>query len=118
MYAKVERSRLNWVYLNQKTIKVERYKGLIDANDNGDINEVGKTTILPPSITGSPRWYDERYQDAMCIVRNKGKPDIFVTFTCNTMWPEIQQSLFPGESAFDRPDICARVCKIKSDALV
>ena len=118
MYAKVERGRLNWVYLNQKTIKVERYKGLIDAKDNGDINDVGKTTILPPTITGSPRWYVERYQDAMCIVRNEGKPDIFVTFTCNTMWPEIQQSLFPGESAFDRPDICARVFKMKSDALV
>ena len=118
MYAKVERGRLNWVYLNKKTIKVEKYKGLIDAQDNGDINDVGKTVILPPTITGSPRWYVERYQDAMCIVRNQGKPDIFLTFTCNTNWPEIQQSLFPGECAYDRPDICARVFKQKADMMV
>ena len=118
MYAKVERGRLNWVYLNQKTIKVEKYQGLIDAKDNGDISEAGKTTILPPTIVGSPRWYVERYQDAMCIVRNEGKPDIFLTFTCNTHWPEIQGSLNEGETAFDRPDVCARVFKIKSDMLV
>ena len=118
MYAKVERARLYWVYLNQKTIKVERYQGLLDAKDNGDVEEAGKTTILPPSITGSPRWYVERYQDAMCIVRSEGKPDIFVTMTCNTQWPEIQGSLYPGETAFDRPDICARVFKIKSDMML
>ena len=39
---KVERGRLNWVYSNQKTIKVEKYKGLIDAQNNGDINDSGK----------------------------------------------------------------------------
>ena len=78
-YAKVERGRLNWVYLNQKTIKVEKYQGLIDAKDNGDIEAAGKTTILPATVTGSPRWYVERYQDAMCIVRCEGKPDIFIT---------------------------------------
>ena len=118
MYAKVERARLTWVYLNQKTIKVEKYQGLIDAQDNGDINEAGKTVILPPTITGSPRWYVERYQDAMCIVRNEGKPDIFLTFTCNTNWPEIKESLHDGECAFDRPDICARVFKQKADLMV
>ena len=61
---------------------------MIDAHDNGDINEAGKTIVLPPTITGSPRWYVERYQDAMAIVRNAGKPDLFITMTCNTNWPE------------------------------
>ena len=40
-YAKVERSRMNWVYLNQKTIKVEKYQGLVDANSNGDLADAG-----------------------------------------------------------------------------
>ena len=38
--------------------------------------------------------------------------------TCNTNWPEVQESLSPGESPFDRPDICARVFKLKSDMMV
>lgn len=37
-----------------------------------------------------------RYQDAMAIVREKGKPDLFVTFTCNPNWPEIVEELLPG----------------------
>lgn len=27
-----------------------------------------------------------RYQDAMAIVRNCGKPDYFITMTCNPKW--------------------------------
>ena len=54
----------------------------------------------------------------MCIVRSEGKPDIFVTMTCNTQWPEISESLYPGETPFNRPELCARVFKIKSDLMV
>ena len=88
-YAKVERARFNWAHLNQKTIKAEKYKRLLDAHDNGDISAAGKRVILPPTISYSPRWYTERYQDAMTIVRHTGKPDLFITFTCNPKWPEI-----------------------------
>ena len=56
-----------------------------------------------------------RYQDAMAIVRVKGKPDLFVTFTCNPKWLEIVRELLPGQQAEDRPDIAARVFKIKLD---
>ena len=117
-FAKVERARLTWAHLNQKTIKAEKYRGLLDAYDNGDIASAGKRFILPPSISYSPRWYVERYQDGMSIVKHTGKPDLFVTFTCNPKWPEITQSLNPGETAYDRPDICARVFNIKAKELV
>ena len=117
-YAKIERARLTWINQNQKTIKAEKYKGLLDAFDNGDITAAGKRIILPPSITYSPRWYTERYQDAMAITRKEGKPDLFITFTCNPLWPEIQQSLNSGETAFDRPDICARVFNMKAKNLM
>ena len=112
-YAKIERSRLTWIDNNQKMIKAEKYKGLMDAFDNGDISAAGRRIILPPSVTYSPRWYTERYQDAMAITRKEGKPDLFITFTCNPLWPEILQSLNPGETSFDRPDICARVFNMK-----
>lgn len=45
----------------------------------------------------------------MAIVRKHGKPDLFITMTCNPNWPEIQNNLLPGQSAADRPDLCARV---------
>ena len=53
----------------------------------------------------------------MTLVRALGKPDISLTFTTNPKWPEIQQALFAGESAADRPDLCASVFKIKLQSL-
>ena len=38
--------------------------------------------------------------------------------TRNPMWKEIQEALNPGETAFDRPDICTRVFKLKNDLLM
>jgi hypothetical protein len=56
------------------------------------------------------------YQDSMAIVRHFGKPDLFITMTCNPKWPEIQEVL-AGQSAADRPDLTARVFKLKLKAL-
>jgi hypothetical protein len=55
----------------------------------------------------------QNYQDAMAIVRKLTKPDLFVTMTCNPNWPEIQENLRPGQQAWERPDLCARVFKAK-----
>jgi hypothetical protein len=33
------------------------------------------------------------YQDAMVICRAYGNPDLFITFTCNVNWLEIQREL-------------------------
>ncbi len=58
------------------------------------------------------------YQDAMARVRKFGKPDLFVTFTCNPKWKEITNALFPGQTAKDRPDLVTRVFNLKLDALL
>jgi hypothetical protein len=58
------------------------------------------------------------YQDAMAIVRKLGKPDLFITFTCNPMWLEIIAALLPVQTAFDRPDVVARVYNIKLKELL
>ena len=50
-----------------------------------------------------------RFQDAMALVQAMGKPNLFITVTCNPDWPEIQNNLLPGQSAQDRPDLKARV---------
>ena len=54
----------------------------------------------------------------MSIVRCFGKPDFFVTFTCNPRWQEITDALFPGQTAENQQDIVARVFKLKLKALL
>ena len=58
------------------------------------------------------------YQDAMAIVRYFGKPDLFITFTCNPKWPEITKELLPYQIAADRPDLTSRVFHIKLQELL
>ncbi len=118
MYAKVDLHRLWWIRTHQKEIKAEKYQGLLDAVDENDGINAGQKIILPPSYTDGPRWMAETFQDSMAVVRKFGKPDYFITFTCNPGWPEIQASLFPGESPSDRPDMCDRVFYIKHKALL
>jgi len=58
------------------------------------------------------------YQDAMAIVSCYGKPDLFVTFTCNPKWPEITRELLSNQTAVDRPDLTARVFHMKLQNLL
>lgn len=55
----------------------------------------------------------ERTQDAMTYVRNYGRPDLFVTFTCNPRWDDITKVLLPGQQSHDRHDLIARVFNMK-----
>jgi hypothetical protein len=58
------------------------------------------------------------YHDAMAIVRTRGKPDLFITMTCNPKWPEVTEALLPGQNEQERPDLLARVFKLKLDELL
>ena len=49
------------------------------------------------------------YQDIMVIVRSKGKPDMFITFTCNPQGKDIQNALLPSQSASDHRDLTSQV---------
>jgi hypothetical protein len=56
-YVKIEGNRLNYIRLNQKSLRVEHYRGLMDHVHNmSDIAGVkaGKMVILPSSFQGSP----------------------------------------------------------------
>ena len=68
-----------------------------------------KKIVLGPSFNGSPRHLNEMALNALEIVAEYGNPDFFITGTCNPMWPEIQDRLFPGQTAFDRPDVVVEV---------
>jgi len=53
------------------------------------------------------------FQDAIAICRHFHKPDLFLTITANPKWPKIIYSLFPGQTATDRPDIVSWVFEQK-----
>ncbi|GBO22796.1 hypothetical protein AVEN_157229-1 [Araneus ventricosus] len=68
--------------------------------------------------SGSPRHMQQNYQDAMAMVRKFGKPDLFLTFTCNPSWSEILNSMEGVQRPEDRPDIIVRVFNMKLKELL
>ena len=91
------------------------YNGLSDTLRADDVNsnEIGRRVILPSTFAGGPRYMTQLYQDSMAIVGAFGKPSAFITVTCNPNWIEIQRELEPNQQAQDRPDIVARVFRLK-----
>ncbi|GBP22166.1 hypothetical protein EVAR_10676_1 [Eumeta japonica] len=75
-------------------------------------------TIFPATYIGSPRHMHEYTQDAMSYVKHYGRPDLFVTFTCNPQWFEIKRELLHSQTQVDRHDITARVFKQKLKCLM
>ncbi|XP_020972762.1 uncharacterized protein LOC110269328 [Arachis ipaensis] len=55
----------------------------------------------------------------MAICRVVGYPDLFLTFTCNPEWPELEDFLKNRDlNAEDRPDMVCRAFKVKLDHLI
>ncbi|CAN0866486.1 hypothetical protein LINGRAHAP2_LOCUS9290 [Linum grandiflorum] len=123
-YALVEAERLEWMEKNQHKLRRHVFDGLVDAFNRGDTNldHSGKGIILAASHTGSPRCKYENFQDAMAICRSIGYPDLFITFTCNAYWPEIQHMIDllaeSGHRDPNRADVMVRVFKLKLKQLM
>ncbi|KAG6672053.1 hypothetical protein I3842_16G038000 [Carya illinoinensis] len=64
--------------------------------------------------------FSQESEDAMAICWWAGYPDVFLTFTCNAKWIEIESFLSknPRKKVEDQPDIVTRVFKIKLDQLL
>ena len=117
----IESERLFFVRKNQTLLRAENYNSLLDSNSNGipDLSNTGRRVVLPSTFHGGDRFMTELYHDAMGICKTYGYPDLFITFTCNSKWPEIsrfvkKRNLRPE----DRPDILCRVFKLKLDQLL
>ena len=128
-WASVEGSNLFWIRHNQKQIRADLYKGLVDAanaDDQTNLDQQGTRIVLPSTHPGSSRHMYQLFQDSMAICREFRKPDIFLTMTANPKWPEIEQELLElaggdhtrKQTAADRPDIVARVFHLKKEALL
>nr|XP_009775438.1 PREDICTED: uncharacterized protein LOC104225359 [Nicotiana sylvestris] len=118
-YIKLETQRLDFVFFNQDLFRMDMLNGLLDILRLGerDASNVGKQTFLPNSFIGGPRDMRQRYMDAIALVQYFGKPDLFVTMTCNPTWPEIEEHLALSDEAQNRPDLISRVFRAKIEEL-
>ncbi|XP_058732948.1 uncharacterized protein LOC131604533 [Vicia villosa] len=120
-YTMLESEKLEWLRKNQPKLRVSKYNALNEEGDQNQAqgNNIGKRVVFPSSFVGGRRFMDQLYYDGMAICSKVGFPDLFITFTCNPNWPEIQRVLGPLHlKPQDRPDIISRVFKIKFDQLL
>nr|XP_043615266.1 uncharacterized protein LOC122587219 [Erigeron canadensis] len=119
IYIKIETSRLQFHENNQDRIRVDLYQGIVDCVNAGEAraSRIGRRVVLPASFIGGPRDMRRRFLDAMALVQEDGKPDIFLTFTCNPSWTEITEEPLPRQTAQDRPGLVARVFRAKLEDL-
>ena len=87
-------------------------------HSGGDVADVSVPMLLPSSFVGSNKWYHMLYLDALTIPTRYHCPDLFITFTCNPKWSEIQNALPRGHTHQDHPDIVARVFWLKFKAMM
>ncbi|UYV81931.1 hypothetical protein LAZ67_21000181 [Cordylochernes scorpioides] len=119
IYAKVESERLHYISAHQAQLRATEYINLLDAIRTDRSHAlIGRQVILPSSFVGSPRHMHEYAQDCMAYVRKYGRPDLFITFTCNPEWPEIKLMQFPTQGAFVRHDLVARIFQLKVTKLI
>ncbi|XP_049361968.1 uncharacterized protein LOC125826651 [Solanum verrucosum] len=92
---------------SNSTIVSVAQNGILDVLRKGEreASHIGKQRILPLSFTGGPRDMRRRYMDAIALVQRFGKPDIFLTITCNPSWPEIEEKLISTDEVQNRPDL-------------
>lgn len=96
MFNEIESERLLLVKLNQKKFREYNYIHLRDSmNNDANLADVNQLVILPSTFSRSLR--HKYVQNAMTYVRNYGRPDLIITFTCNPSCPEIQPELMEGQ---------------------
>ena len=109
MYVKIESTRLDFHRNTDKRnqMHTELYQGIVDSISQGEASSsnIGKRILLPRSFIGGPRDMKRRYMDSMALVQRYGKPDIFLTMTCNQNWPEIKNELLQTDQVENRPDL-------------
>ncbi|KAI9108106.1 hypothetical protein K1719_020979 [Acacia pycnantha] len=120
-YSMVESDRLDYIRKHQKELRVDLYSGITDALTRGetDPSSTVATSYSTIFFHSGARYMIQNYQDAMAICAWAGYPDIFITFTCNPMWPEITRHCDQdGLKPCDRPEILSRIFNLKLHKLM
>ncbi|XP_019236509.1 PREDICTED: uncharacterized protein LOC109216777 [Nicotiana attenuata] len=118
-YIKLETQRLDFTSFNPDLFRVDMLQGIVDALRFGEREaaNIGRQNFLPVTFIGGPRDMRRRYMDAIALVQRFGKPDIFLTMTCNPSWPEIKEHLLSTDEVQNRPDLISRVFRAKVEEL-
>ncbi|XP_023747382.1 uncharacterized protein LOC111895527 [Lactuca sativa] len=121
-YTCIEQSRLGFIEHHQQQLRIKYISGVYDTKSKGDIDSrvIGKGVFLPATFVGGPRYMYKHYQDALAICKVHGKPQYFITFTCNVKWPEYRRymDVIGQRDIQNKPDIIARIFKIKVHAFI
>ena len=125
IWLSIEMHRLEYFRFNQQKLRADLYDtARRQLLGDQDVATTGRRIVLPATFAGGVRHMQCSYQDSMAIVRTLGKPGYFITFTANPNWEEIQAELLTDDegnkmqSTRDRPDLVARVFKMKHDDLI
>ncbi|XP_070028974.1 uncharacterized protein [Nicotiana sylvestris] len=119
VYIKLETQRLDFFSFNPDLFRIEVLQGLLDVLRCGEreASKIGKKTFLPVTFIGGPRDMRRRYMDAIALVQYFGKPDFFITMTCNPSWPKIKEHLSLADEVQNKPDLVSRVFRAKVEEL-
>uniref|UniRef100_A0A0R0E6I2 ATP-dependent DNA helicase n=1 Tax=Glycine max TaxID=3847 RepID=A0A0R0E6I2_SOYBN len=120
-YCMIESQKLNYVTQHQQQLRVDKYINLNVCNNAPETlgNEKGKRVILSSSFVGSQRYMEQLYFDGMTICGHIGFPDLFLTLTCNLVWPEIQKKVRKSNlTPHDCPGVVSRIFKMKLNQLM
>jgi hypothetical protein len=119
MWVKIETDRINYLTSQeqQKKFRKAKYSNLLEAIENDlDVTSVGSRVILPSSFQGSFRNQRQHYLDVVAIGAYYGKPDLFITLTCNPKWQALIDAL-RFETANARTDFAERFWEIVKNEL-
>jgi len=115
MFTRELECRLRYIRSNQSRLRSLEYDAALMAEDTIEESE---NIYLPASFLGSRRWVSNQIADSLAIAAAYGPPTFFLTFTCNSDWPEIQSQLLPGQNFTDIPVVVCRVFKQKLSKLM
>ena len=126
---KIQNNRLTYFRTHQTALRVESYHKLEDdlytaPNKQSDQTgqqkriPINKKVILPLSFTDSPRYLQQKYQNALAMVCKFEKPDLFITFTCNPKWKKITYNVLIYQKVENRPNLINSVFRLKYNQLI
>jgi len=61
------------------------------SDNQGPPSHLPGRVVLPKGFTNSPRLLRALIDDGLAVVSHLGKPNLFITITTNTNWPEFQR---------------------------
>ena len=100
MFTRELECRLHYIHSNQSCLWSLEHDAALMAEESVEESE---NIYLPASFLGSKRWVSNQIADSLAIAAIYGPPTFFLTFTCNSDWPEIQSQLLQGQNFTDIP---------------